>query len=309
MFAKNCQQCHTLFALGAKIGPDLTGSNRANVDYVLSNIVDPSAVIGKDYQAHIINTKGGRVLTGLIRNEDDTALTLVTATETIVIPIDEVDERIISPKSMMPDDVVKQLNERELRSLVAYLASPQQTQFVATADTLKYFFNGKDLTGWRGEPSLWTVENGEIVGQTTGLNRNEFLRSELVASDYHFSCDVLLVKNEGNSGIQFRSTELPDGEVKGYQADIGAGWWGKLYEEHGRALLWDQSGETHIKPGEWTHYEIDAVGSHIRTWLNGKQCVDLEDAPGAKSGIFALQLHSGGATQVRFKNLELRLIK
>lgn len=308
LFAKNCQQCHTLFAVGAKIGPDLTGSNRANVDYVLSNIVDPSAVIGKDYQAHIITTMSGRVLTGLIRNEDDTALTLVTATETIVLPKNEIDERVVSAKSMMPEDVVRQLSERDLRSLVAYLATPQQTQLLATVDTLKYFFNGKDLTGWRGDPELWSVQDGQIIGRTTGLNHNEFLRSELIAGDYHFACDVLLVRNEGNSGIQFRSEELPNGEVKGYQADIGAGWWGKLYEEHGRALLWSQSGEAHITPGEWTHYEIEAVGPHVKTWLNGKLSVDLDDPPGAKTGIIAFQLHSGGATEVRFKNLELKLI-
>ena len=308
MYAKTCQQCHTLFAVGAKIGPELTGSNRANIDYVLSNIVDPSALIGKDYQAHVISTTAGRVLTGLIRAEDDTSLTLVTASETIVVPKVEIDERIVSPKSMMPDDVVRLLNERELRSLVAYLASSQQTPILATVDTVKLLFNGKDLTGWRGHPELWRVENGEIVGQTTGLNHNEFLRSELIAGDYRFSCDVLLVRNEGNSGIQFRSEELPDGEVKGYQADIGAGWWGKLYEEHGRALLWSESGEAHVKPGDWTHYEIEAVGSHVRTWLNGKLCVDLDDPSGAKAGILAFQLHSGDATEVRYRNLDLKLI-
>ncbi len=59
--------------------------------------------------------------------------------------------------------------------------------------------------------------------------------------------------------MQFRSQPL-DGfeEVQGYQADIGAGWWGKLYEENGRDLLWDKSGEQHLKPGDWNHYEIEA---------------------------------------------------
>src|SRR5882724_4721720 len=91
-----------------------------------------------------------------------------------------------------------------------------------------------------------------------------FLRSELAAADYRFACDVQLVKNEGNSGIQFRSEELPNGEVKGYQADVGAGWWGKLYEEHGRALLWDKSGEAHVKAGDWNTYEIVAQGDSVR---------------------------------------------
>ena len=116
VFAKNCQQCHTLFGIGNKIGPELTGSNRANIDYILSNIVDPSALIGKDYQAHVISTNSGRILTGLIKAEDDTSLTLATANEMIVVPKNEIDERVISSKSMMPDDVVRQLSERDLRS-------------------------------------------------------------------------------------------------------------------------------------------------------------------------------------------------
>jgi hypothetical protein len=81
------------------------------------------------------------------------------------------------------------------------------------------------------------VENGEIVGKTDGLAKNEFLISELSVGDFRLELDVKLVNNEGNSGIQIRSQPIAGGEMKGYQADIGAGWWGKLYEEHGRALL------------------------------------------------------------------------
>lgn len=307
VYAKICQQCHTLFATGGKVGPDLTGSNRANLEYVLSNLVDPSALIGKDYQAHVLTTDAGRVLTGLIRAEDTRSVTLATANETVIIPKDEIDERIVSSKSMMPDDILRPLTEKDLRSLVAYLASPVQTPLLATADTLPLFFNGKDLTGWVGNPELWSVENGEIVGRSQGLKINEFLKSDLLLSDFRLTLQVKLVKNEGNSGIQFRSQILANGDVKGYQADAGAGWWGKLYEEHGRALLWDKSGEAHVRSGEWNEYVIQATGNRIQTWINGQPCVDLDDAPGAKRGITAFQLHSGGPTEVRFKDLRLEL--
>ncbi|TWT39666.1 hypothetical protein Enr8_13670 [Blastopirellula retiformator] len=109
--------------------------------------------------------------------------------------------------------------------------------------------------------------------------------------------------------MQFRSEALPGGSVSGYQADVGAGWWGKLYEEHGRGLLWDKSGEPHLKPGEWNQYEIVAQGDHIQTFLNGKACVDLKDEKGAKRGVFALQLHSGGPTEVRFRNPKLEILE
>jgi hypothetical protein len=97
--------------------------------------------------------------------------------------------------------------------------------------------------------------------------------------------------------------------VKGLQADVGAGWWGKLYEEHGRGLLWDKSGEAHVKVGDWNDYEIVAKGNTIRTFINGKPCVDLTDEKVARRGIFAFQLHSGGALEVRFKDLQLEVEK
>jgi hypothetical protein len=151
------------------------------------------------------------------------------------------------------------------------------------------------------------VDKGHILGRTSGLKQNEFLKSDLVLGDFRLSCQVQLVGNRGNSGIQFRSEVLPDGLVKGYQADVGPGWWGKLYEEHGRELLWPTSGEAHVKPG-WNRYEILAQGDKLQTWINGQPCVELVDVPGAKRGIIALQLHSGGATEVRFKDFQVELL-
>jgi putative heme-binding domain-containing protein len=308
LFAKTCQQCHLLFGTGGKVGPDLTGSNRANLEYILSNIIDPSALIGKEYQAVVIQTGDGRTLTGIVREENDDSLRLAMANETVTVLKSDIEERELSAKSMMPEDQLKPLSDHDVRSLMAYLASPSQTPLLATADNVASFFNGRDLTGWRGDAELWSVEDGEIVGRTSGLKRNEFLISELAAGDFRLSFDVKLVGNEGNSGLQFRSQALEEGEMRGYQADIGPGWWGKLYEENARGLLWDKSGETHLKPGEWNHYVVEAAGNRVRTWLNGQACVDLEDAAGAKRGVFAWQLHSGGPTEVRFKNLKLELL-
>ena len=141
------------------------------------------------------------------------------------------------------------------------------------------------------------------------MKRNEFLKSEIAAENFKLTLQIKLTPNKENSGIQFRSEALPDGEMKGYQADAGAGWWGKLYEESGRALLWNKSGEEHVKPGEWNTYEIIANGATIKTFINGKACVDLVDEPGARRGIFGLQIHSGGATEVRFKNLKLEVLE
>jgi putative membrane-bound dehydrogenase-like protein len=307
VFTRTCQQCHTLFGVGGKVGPDITGANRASLDYLLERMFDPSAVIHKEYAATVIELKSGRFVTGIVREESKVALTLVTANETMTIPLADVAARTPSETSMMPDDVVKQLKEEELRSLVVYLQSPVQVPFLATSENVKDFFNGKDLAGWDGNSELWKVENGEIVGKSPGIKKNEFLRSHLMAADFRLTLKVKLVPNKENSGVQFRSESLPDGEVRGPQADIGLGWWGKLYEENARGVIWDKSGETHVKVDDWNEYEIVAKGSRIRTYINGKLCVDLDDPKGFERGIFALQIHAGGPMEVRFKDLKLAL--
>jgi len=88
---------------------------------------------------------------------------------------------------------------------------------------------------------------------------------------------------------------------------VGAGWWGKLYEENGRALLSDKSGEAWVKVDDWNTYEILAVGSRIRTAINGHLCVDVDDPQIARRGITGLQAHAGGPLEVRFKELHLEL--
>jgi len=128
-----------------------------------------------------------------------------------------------------------------------------------------------------------------------------------MAGDFRLKVKVKLVPNAGNSGIQFRSEALSDGEIKGPQADVGAGWWGKLYEENGRGLIWDKSGEPFVKADDWNEYEVVASGSKIRTYINGHLCVDLDDPRGPRRGIFAFQLHSGDPMEVRFKDLRLEL--
>jgi putative membrane-bound dehydrogenase-like protein len=307
VFAMTCGKCHQMYGVGFTIGPDLTGSNRANLDYLLSNIVDPSAVMAKEYLPTNVLMVDGRVVSGLTKAEDSKSLTIQTSDGLVVIPKDEIDERLEGTKSMMPDDQLKQFSPHEVRSLIAYLRGKEQTPMLATAENASAFFNGSDLAGWSAADNLWSVENGELVGRTDGLQRNHWIVSDLSVDDFRLTLDVKLVNNEGNSGIQFRSKAL-DEEVSGYQADIGSGWWGKLYEEHGRGLLWDQSGEQHVNPGEWNQYQIVAEQHRIRTFLNGKPCVDLEDPEGATRGIIAFQLHSGGPTEIRFRNLQLEVL-
>ena len=308
VFARICQQCHTLFDTGGKVGPDLTGSNRGDLDYILQNIVDPNAVIPNDYRAWNLETTDGRSIQAILKQQDDKAVTVVTANETLVLPRKEIQSMTESQLSMMPEGLLQQMTDQEVRDLLYYLRGPAQAPLPADAQNVATFFNGKDLTGWEGDKSLWSVTNGEIVGRTaTGLKHNEFLKSQMVLEDFRLVLKIKLVPNKENSGIQFHSERFGDFEMKGPQADVGAGWWGKLYEENGRALLSTKPGDGCVKTDDWNIYEVLAVGSKVRTALNGQVCVDIDDPKISRKGIIGLQMHAGGPMEVRFKDLQLEL--
>jgi putative heme-binding domain-containing protein len=309
VFARVCLQCHTLFGAGGKVAPDLTGSNRGDMDYLLQNIVDPNAVIPNDYRAWNLDTKDDRSISGIVKQQDEKSVTIITANEMLTIPRNEIASLREGELSMMPEGLLQNVADQEIRDLIYYLRGQAQAPLIATPDTIALFFNGKDLSNWDGAEDLWRVENGEIIGKTaTGLKHNEFLKSQLVLTDFRLTCKMKLVPNSANSGIQFRSEPFGEHEMRGPQADAGAGWWGKLYEENGRAILSDKSGEQFVKADDWNIYEIVAVGGKIRTSINGHVCTDLDDEKISKKGIIGLQVHSGGPTEVRFKDFQLELL-
>ncbi len=122
VFARVCANCHTLFDAGGKVGPNLTGSQRANLDYVLTNVLDPNAVVPRDYQMVVVQTTDGRVLNGIVKQEDDLTLGLQTTNELVTLAKDEIEVRKATTQSMMPEGMLTPLAEDELRDLVAYLA-------------------------------------------------------------------------------------------------------------------------------------------------------------------------------------------
>lgn len=171
-------------------------------------------------------------------------------------------------------------------------------------------FDGRTLEGWAGDTRLWSVQNGEIVGTTEGvtLDNNSFLIYRKAAfGDFTLRAEVRLRNH--NSGIQFRSEELPGWVVRGYQADMAENnWWGSIYEERGtRGVMvngWKGKAEKVVKPGEWNAVEIHCQGDQIRVSVNGLVTAELRDAA-RPAGIIALQLHKGPAMEVRFRNIRI----
>ncbi|MEZ6063791.1 MAG: c-type cytochrome [Planctomycetaceae bacterium] len=126
LFNKTCQNCHRLFGEGGEIGPDITGSNRANLDYILHNVLDPSAVIGRDYRMTVLVLDDGRVVSGLVKQESDSAVTIQTINDKVVVPLKDIEEKFLSDVSMMPDRQLDAMTFAEARDLIAYLGSETQ---------------------------------------------------------------------------------------------------------------------------------------------------------------------------------------
>ena len=205
-------------------------------------------------------------------------------------------------------------------------------------------FNGKDLAGWEGNPKLWSVKDGAIVGRTTRENPtkgNTFLiwtNGTLANFELRFSYQITPNNDKGfaNSGVQYRSQIMDPANwvVGGYQADMEAGdnYSGILYEERmtrgimaarGEKVVWDKDckkqvtgavGKSEeiqaaIKKVGWNDYVIIAQGNHLQHFINGHLTVDVTDeceAKAAKAGVLALQLHAGEPMTVQFRDLRLK---
>lgn len=133
LFQKTCANCHRFFDAGGRIGPDITGSQRTNLDYLLQTLIDPSAAVAKDYQMTVVTTSAGRIITGLVVGESEAAVTLQTVNEKIVVPIVEIEERVISPLSIMPEGMLQNLSTDQMRELFAYLMGSDQVPLPADA--------------------------------------------------------------------------------------------------------------------------------------------------------------------------------
>ncbi|MGZ5567248.1 MAG: PVC-type heme-binding CxxCH protein, partial [Limisphaerales bacterium] len=126
LFNKTCAVCHTLYGQGARIGPDLTGSGRSDLGYLLENVVDPSAIVGADYRVTMVTLKDGRTLNGIIKEKTDRTLTLQGLTEKTTLERAEIEEIRNSVLSLMPEGLLTGMSDQQLSDLTAYLMSPKQ---------------------------------------------------------------------------------------------------------------------------------------------------------------------------------------
>ncbi|HSW45396.1 MAG TPA: ThuA domain-containing protein [Phycisphaerae bacterium] len=171
-------------------------------------------------------------------------------------------------------------------------------------------FDGKSLTGWKYDPRLWQVRDGIIIGRTPAdWKSKSYAICPKELTDFVLRYSIRVVR--GNSGVQFRSRELPDYEVAGYQADAAVKAWGNLHEQNGRRRLvdgWWHNGEYNADLTGWNEQEIVARGDRIILKLNGVVAADYteKDASVPRAGIIALQLHDDSDMEVHFTNIRIK---
>lgn len=179
-------------------------------------------------------------------------------------------------------------------------------------------FDGKTFTGWEGDTiRTWRIEDGAIAGGTLEqtVPHNDFLCTTDSYENFILRLKFKLIGREGfiNAGVQFHSRRLEDPayEMTGYQADIGDGYWGSLYDESRRnKTLASPDSLTLLKVLKreaWNEYEIRAEDGRIRLFINGQQTVDYteEDTSIPQSGRIGLQIHGGGKALVYYKDITL----
>lgn len=176
-------------------------------------------------------------------------------------------------------------------------------------------FDGTTFTSWHGNLDWFRIENETIIAGSLEkpIPRNEFLRTDKAYGNFELRLEFQLHGgNSANAGVQIRTAEIPDHhEVSGYQADMGDGWWGCLYDESRRNRVLagpppEERGKM-LKANEWNDYRIRCEGDRVRLWINGDQTVDYTetDPEIARSGIIALQVHSGPPTEAWYRNIRL----
>ena len=176
------------------------------------------------------------------------------------------------------------------------------------------FFNGKNTDGWEGLSEFWKVEDGALIGSSDkNIPFNTFLCSKKKYSDFELSFHVRLKDGKGNSGVQIRSEvfDMKKFAVKGPQADIGAGYWGSLFNEGvGMIKKAPEEAEKAVRPGDFNDYSIKCVGKHVTIKINGVTTVDDDFPKMPDEGIIAFQLHSGfKRMEVTFKDIEFHQIR
>jgi putative heme-binding domain-containing protein len=318
-FVKQCMECHTLFGLGNKIGPELTDlkfpdgrRKRDDRDFLVTNIVDPSAEIAKEFQPWLVVTHSGQVFSGIIKEQNADVVTIQTATKKVELKIDDIAERKESKVSIMPTELLKPLDEHEVRSLFAYLSGPAQTPLLASHENFGHFFMGDDLNYWKNLGGLWKVDKGDVIAPPPQDGKRSFLISDLLlAEDFRVALKIQPGK-AGRAAVLIQDEDSLEFSPVGPRVEVAAGEALLLVDRKGgRHPTTGSSGGT-VLADTWNTLEIFLKGNGLQIRLNGKDVLAWEDPqePGRRCVTLEVPATNSpaGSQEIRFRNLDLLLL-
>jgi hypothetical protein len=221
--------------------------------------------------------------------------------------------------------------------MALWVSIPNSGAAPSAAPEFKPMFNGKDLSGWEGSPGWWQVKDGVLFSESTPekpCQKSHYLTWKGgEPGDFEMRCKWRIT-GPANTGIQFRSKQMPDYDAWGYQADIDAAgqYVGCLYQHErglvanrGEKVTFDKDGKRAVttfgkgedllkvvKKGDWNEYRIRAEGPNIKLWINGVLMCEVEDYQpkfALPKGIISLQMHQGPPMKAEFKELQIRDLK
>jgi hypothetical protein len=198
--------------------------------------------------------------------------------------------------------------------LLAILLMPQALSTAAEPE-FQSLFDGRSLDGWEGNLKSFRVQDGAIVGGTLDepIARNEFLCAREEYGDFELRLKFKLIGKGANGGVQIRSQRIPNHhEVRGYQADLGDGWWGALYDESRRNKILAKAATGVVakvlRHDDWNDYTIRCQGPRIQLWINDAQTVDYTepDEKIEQRGLIGVQIHAGKPSEAWYKDLRIK---
>ena len=202
-------------------------------------------------------------------------------------------------------------------ALVATLNFASHSGGARAAEEEGFFplFDGRTFDGWEGNLDHFRIEDAAIVAGTLQqrIARNEFLCTTTEYGDFELRLKFKLLGKGANAGVQFRSQRIPNHhEVRGYQADLGDGWWGALYDESRRNKILVPAAKGVVaevlKRDDWNDYTIRCEGPRIQLWINGRQTVEYTEPDDKidQTGIIGVQIHGGPPSEAWYKDLRIK---
>jgi putative heme-binding domain-containing protein len=296
--------CHTLFGSGGKIGPELPGAFE-DVDYLLQNIVDPNAIIGKDYQQTVVQTKNGQTVLGIVAAEDAGSVTLKSLAGPVILQRADIAQLSVLDISLMPEGLLAAMKEDDVRDLFSYLRRHGPVPMLASPANVNDFFTGSDLTHWAvSSAERWEVKAGEIIGRGSA-DRAEFITSDLTAESFRLRVQIAISGTGALAEIVLRGSHA-EGGFAGVALRLGAGAPALLrYRTPGVPPEIEQLPHAGVL-GKSVAVEVLARGEKLRVLLDGQPLCELsEPALGTRTN-FQFRV-AGGDAELRIKDLALAL--